>query len=141
MTFFLKNNAFFLYLANRQVVINKSNEMPAFDGMTIDAEGFLWVAVFGGFRVIRIDPWYLLWLFIRFFLFTLFYYRKKRVDKEIYLPAAQITSVMFGGENLETLFVTSVASAPNEQPYPVGSLFKITGLGVKGLPMHNAKLL
>lgn len=60
---------------------------------------------------------------------------------EIYLPAAQITSVAFGGPELDILYVTSAAQARTEpQPLPAGQLFAVTGLGVRGTPMHNVRL-
>jgi len=50
-----------------------------------------------------------------------------------------VTSLAFGGPNLDELFVTS-AARPKPKPAPAGGLFKITGLGVKGLPMDAFKM-
>lgn len=56
------------------------------------------------------------------------------MELEIKLPAEQVTSAAFGGPNLDILFVTTAAQErTGPQPKPAGSLFKITGLGVKGL--------
>lgn len=50
----------------------------------------------------------------------------------------KVTSVMFGGANLDVLYVTSMAHRAfdhwPEDPIARGSLFAISGLGVTGLP-------
>lgn len=54
---------------------------------------------------------------------------------EIPIPAKQITSVAFGGPDMDILYVTTAATARDEQQPPLaGHLFKVTGLGTKGLP-------
>lgn len=93
----------------------------AADGMTIDSTGLLYVATWGGSRVIVIDP------------------ETKTVLREIEMPTGQVTSLAFGGPKLDILFATT-AGKPAPQPAPAGGLFKITGLGVKGLPMQEFKL-
>ena len=61
------------------------------------------------------------------------------------MPVKNITSVMFGGPKLDTLYVTSMSRvdhpavhdhfAKETKPqYLAGSLFAVTGLGVRGLP-------
>ncbi len=89
------------------------------DGATVDAEGGLWSAtVFDG-RVFRYAP-------------------DGTVDRIIEMPVCKITSVAFGGPDLDRLYVTSMAEPPLPQ-YPGdgplrGSLFVIDGLGVRGRP-------
>lgn len=63
-----------------------------------------------------------------------------KVLQSIDIPAERVTSVCFGGDNLDELYVTSSRSHYSEaqlakQPL-AGSLFKITGLGSKGLPAN-----
>ncbi|KAL0839402.1 hypothetical protein ABMA28_016127 [Loxostege sticticalis] len=91
------------------------------DGHTIDADGNLWVAVVNGSCIIQIDP------------------RSGKVLKKVPIPALQVTSVTFGGPNLDDLFVTS-GNIDGEQKPPGGSIFMVTGLGVKGTPNVNVKL-
>ena len=86
------------------------------DGMTVDEEGFIWVAIFGGSCVNRYDK------------------QGKKVDS-IEMPVSCITSCVFGGENLDTLFITSASFKLNDlqknnEPQ-AGSLFK-TKLNIKG---------
>lgn len=89
------------------------------DGATVDADGFVWSAtVFDG-RVFRYAP-------------------DGSVDRVIELPVCKTTSVAFGGSDLDTLYVTSMAVPPLPK-YPGdgplrGSVFAVRGLGVRGLP-------
>ncbi|MGH7152589.1 MAG: SMP-30/gluconolactonase/LRE family protein, partial [Acetobacteraceae bacterium] len=58
------------------------------DGATVDAEGGLWVAHWGGGRVSRFKP-------------------DGSLDRSVRLPVPQPTCLAFGGEDLGTVFVTS----------------------------------
>jgi len=91
----------------------------AADGSTVDAEGFLWNALVYDGRLVRYAP-------------------DGSVDRIIDMPVKKVTSVMFGGPNLDILFVTSMAKPPlprfPEDGAMRGSLFAIYGLGIEGLP-------
>jgi xylono-1,5-lactonase len=50
------------------------------------------------------------------------------------LPASQITSLCFGGHDLDRLYVTSAADGANEPE--AGQLFEVEA-GVRGLPAHR----
>jgi len=89
------------------------------DGMCIDAEGMLWIALFGGGCVTRWDPLHGCLL------------------DRLALPCRQVTSCCFGGPNLDQLFVTTArremdAAALKTEPL-AGGLFQ-ADVGVKGLP-------
>jgi sugar lactone lactonase YvrE len=91
----------------------------AADGSTVDAEGYLWNAQVYDGKVIRYAP-------------------DGSVDRVIDMPVKKVTSVMFGGPELDILFVTSMAKPPLPR-FPGdgvlrGSLFAIHGLGVQGVP-------
>nr|XP_040226262.2 regucalcin-like isoform X1 [Anopheles coluzzii] len=90
------------------------------DGMTSDADGNLYVATWGGSKVMKIDK------------------GSQKLVLEIKIPAEQVTSVAFGGPQMDELFVTT--SSNGDKPAPAGELFKVTGLGVKGKPMHKMVL-
>jgi sugar lactone lactonase YvrE len=77
-------------LSRRRVFvrIDRSEGMP--DGLTVDAEGFLWIAHWFGGCVTRYDP------------------NGKR-ERKIQLPAAQTSSMVFGGPDLNELYVTTAA--------------------------------
>jgi sugar lactone lactonase YvrE len=90
------------------------------DGLTVDAEGCLWVALFDGAAVHRYSP-----------------------DGELLavvpLPVAQVTACTFGGPDLDRLYVTTSregldADARTEQPL-AGALFTVDVPGVRGLPV------
>lgn len=91
----------------------------AADGATVDAEGFLWQALVYGGKIIRYAP-------------------DGTVDRVIDFPVFKATSVMFGGPDLSTLYVTSMAKPPlprfPDDGQARGSLFAIDGLGVQGVP-------
>ena len=99
-------------LGSRQLFIEFPPEWGSPDGMTIDADGYLWVAHWGGSRISRFRP-------------------DATLDRTIALPASQITSCTFAGPNLDRMFVTSAADGVDE-PYG-GHLFEVDP-GVKGLP-------
>lgn len=83
-------------ISNEEIVyrFEESDGLP--DGMTIDQEGMLWVALFKGGVVAKIDP-----------------FQKKWVDS-ITLPTTNVTSCTFGGEELRTLFITTAAEPLSE---------------------------
>ncbi|XP_012283418.1 regucalcin [Orussus abietinus] len=116
-------------LSNRRTVFNFTekgvNGVP--DGMTIDTNGNLWVACYGGYQVIVIDP------------------KSGTLLMSVPIGAEQVSSVTWGGRNLDELFVTTGRRAlTNEQlrAYPdSGSTFRITGLNVKGYPAHSYKYI
>ncbi len=91
----------------------------AADGSTIDAEGCLWNALVYDGRLVRYAP-------------------DGNVERIIDMPVKKVTSVMFGGPNLDILFVTSMAKPPlprfPDDGVQRGSLFAIHDLGVRGLP-------
>ena len=89
------------------------------DGMCIDAEGMLWIALFGGGCVTRWDP-----------------VSGQRLER-LALPCRQVTSCCFGGPHLDQLFMTTArremdAAAIKAEPL-AGGLFQ-ADVGVKGVP-------
>lgn len=77
-------------LRNRRVFmrLDSSEGMP--DGLTVDAEGFLWCAHWFGGCVTRYDP-------------------DGRRERRIATPATQTSSIAFGGPSLDELYITSAA--------------------------------
>ena len=81
-------------------------------------------------------------ILVHFFSLDLFYcvlYFTGKEMQTVTFPAKRITSCCFGGPNYDEMFVTCAKTGlseeefKNEQPL-AGSVFKVTGLGVKGLP-------
>ncbi|XP_052864811.1 regucalcin-like [Anopheles cruzii] len=114
-------------LAEERVLIRLKDDEAATefiaDGMTSDADGNLYVAMFAGSKIVKIDP------------------QLAQIVQEIPLPVSQVTSVAFGGPELNILFATTAAkelSAPQEPP--AGAVLKISGLAVRGTPMNEFAL-
>lgn len=92
-------------LLNRSVFLRFGPDDGKPDGMTVDSEGALWIALWGASRVSR-------------------YSARGEFDRSILLPASQITSCAFGGEALDRMFVTSAAEGVNDEAM-AGALFEI----------------
>lgn len=85
------------------------------DGMTIDTDGFLWVALFGGSAVHRYAP-------------------DGRLDAVVQLPVSQVTACTFGGPGLDELYITtSRQDLPAGEEPAAGALFRVRP-GVSGVP-------
>ena len=92
------------------------------DGGTVDADGCYWQAAIEGWCLRRLSP-------------------KGEVLETVEVPVEKPTKPMFGGKNLDILFFTSLGqSVTQREAQPeAGSLFAITGLGIKGVPQARFK--
>lgn len=115
-------------LSNRRTFVEVSNRDGVPDGMTVDAEGFVWSANWFGGCIMRFDP-------------------DGVEERRILTPAKQTSSVMFGGKDLDELYFTSaeITCSPGSALDPVGydwddynrsyrggGLFRIRGMGIRG---------
>ena len=108
-------------LSNGHVVVSVPKRKGLPDGMTVDEEGMIWVALWGGGAVTRWNP------------------ETGELLQTIQLPAKNVTACTFGGKDMDELFVTTAALDTNEKEYPyAGGLFKIK-LPVKGVPSYRYK--
>ena len=96
-------------ISNRRVVIKVPKEIGSPDGMTIDRNDMLWVAHWGGGGIYNWNP------------------QNGKLLKKIAVPAPNVTSCAFGGENYDILFITTAKgglSKEMQEKYPLsGSLF------------------
>nr|XP_018908737.1 PREDICTED: regucalcin-like [Bemisia tabaci]XP_018908739.1 PREDICTED: regucalcin-like [Bemisia tabaci] len=114
-------------ISNPETVFDfKANKIPGLlpHGMTIDTEDNLYVAMYGGYRIIKIDP------------------TRGVVLLTINLPIALVTDMRWGGWDLDILFVTSSRMGLNEteleeQPW-AGRVIAMTGLNATGCISHEA---
>ncbi len=107
-----------------------SNRRPVFaypeghhpDGMTIDSDGNLWTALWGGWSVMCIDP------------------AQGKMIEKIEMPTAQPSCCIFAGDDLGELIITSAATGlPIRQQPLAGATFAIR-TGAKGVPGHKMRL-
>lgn len=116
-------------IKNRRSLIRLGRNDGLPDGLTVDADGFIWIARWFGGGLSRFDP-------------------EGKLQRTVPLPIAQPSSVMFGGPDLDELYVTSAAvlwqtpQAPEGHDYTTprgGQVFRLRP-GVRGLPEYFAKL-
>ena len=93
------------------------------DGMSIDSEDKLWVALFNGGKVNQYDP------------------ESGALLGTIEVPGAnQVTACAFGGSDLQDLYITTASSDYTEQDWKkrphAGCLFKIR-TSTRGVPAHR----
>ena len=105
-------------ISNRRVAVRVPEGQGNPDGMTIDAEGMLWVAMWQGWQVNRYNP------------------QTGEKLMSIPVPVERVTSVAFGGDNLDELYITTArlqleGAALEDQPH-AGGLFKARP-GVRGV--------
>lgn len=94
-----------------------ADEVP--DGLCVDAAGCLWVALWGGSRVLRLSP-------------------EGEVLTTLPVPAAQPTSCAFAGPGLDVLCVTSAREGlgrADDDPALDGAVFAFTDVGAVGVPV------
>ena len=105
-------------ITNRRVAVKIPNGIGAPDGMTIDVEGNLWVALWGGGIVGKFNP------------------LTGELIQKIKVPAPNVSSCAFGGKNLDILFITTARQWMNQEQlkkYPLsGGLFSVKP-GVRGV--------
>jgi sugar lactone lactonase YvrE len=100
-------------IANRRVFVEVDPGHGGPDGMTVDSQGCVWSAQFDRWCVNRYDP-------------------DGKLERSVRLPVQRPTTCMFGGPNLDTLYVTSAAMGLAGQEN-AGGLFALDP-GVRGLP-------
>jgi sugar lactone lactonase YvrE len=102
-------------LTGRRPLVRIPDEVGRPDGLTVDSEGAVWVALHGGGAVHRYTP-------------------EGTLDEVVELPVLQVTACTLGGPHLDELFITTSREGlePGTDPL-AGSLFRAV-VGVAGLP-------
>ena len=106
---------------NRRVFVDMHHHQGRPDGAAVDAEGCYWICANDAGMVSRFTP-------------------EGKLDRSVEVPAAKPAMCAFGGDNLDTLYVTSIRPSgltPDEQPL-AGRVFAVDP-GVKGLPEPSFK--
>jgi sugar lactone lactonase YvrE len=96
-------------LTNRRHFVEIAAEGGSPDGLTVDADGYVWVACWGGSAVRRFAP-------------------DGRLDEVVEVPAAQVSSCTLGGPGGDTLFITTSRQGLSDDEAGVaGALFRVEG--------------
>lgn len=105
-------------ISNERIAVKISKEDGFPDGMAIDEDDMLWVGIWSGKAVARFNP------------------MTGKLISKINVPAINVTSCAFGGENLDELYITTSSLGMTDEEvvkYPLaGSIFKVKP-GVKGV--------
>ena len=110
-------------ISNRRVFVRIAADAGVPDGLTLDADGCVWVALWGGSAVHRYTP-------------------DAALDRIVHLPVTHPTSCAFGGADLRDVYITTAAialdaAARSRQPH-AGGLFRCRP-GSTGRPPHRFK--
>ncbi len=104
-------------IENRRVFLQVAPGEGSPDGLTVDSEGFIWSARWDGWKVARFDP-------------------DGKLEREFAVPAARVTSCVFGGPDLTDLYITTARTGFTDeqlQDQPLaGGVFRLQ-TGVKGM--------
>jgi len=108
-------------LTNQRVFV-KSPENEGFpDGMTVDAEGYVWSARWDGGCLVRFAP-------------------DGTEERRIQFPAKKVSSVVFGGEDYIDIYVTTAGGDKKATDGPgAGALFRLN-LGIRGVPEFPSRV-
>ncbi len=118
-------------ISNKRVFVkNDAPDQGLTDGMTIDSEGYVWSAIWWGSKVMRFDP-------------------DGKLEREIHFPASQTSCVMFGGKDLNELYVSTASFGAGStelmgiepegydlSTYRGGDLFRVK-LDIQGKPEYQ----
>lgn len=110
-------------LTNQITLIHVDEEGGGYpDGMTVDAEGYIWSTRWDGGCVVRYSP------------------EGVEVDRFSF-PVAKVSCALFGGENYETIFITTAGGYNREHENDLdGALFALTVPGIRGVPEFRSKV-
>ena len=108
-------------LANRSLFVRTPDDEGVPDGMTVDAEGFVWGARWDGGCLVRYAP-------------------DGSENMRIIFPAKKVSSVSFGGPDYADLYITTAGGHDKKENGPgAGGLFHIN-LGIRGVPEFRSRI-
>jgi sugar lactone lactonase YvrE len=97
-------------ISNKRVFVKVPDNEGIPDGMTVDAEDFVWSAQWYGSCIVRYDP-------------------DGKIDRRLEVPEKQVSSLIFGGEDLTDIYVTTAAKSARLHIAPKGYDFDASGIG------------
>lgn len=104
-------------VGNRRVFVDTTELGGLPDGSTVDADGLVWMAIHGGAKIAAFSP-------------------DGKLEELIEMPVKLVSSLSFGGPDLDRIYVTSMAVGVHGEPEEpgAGSVYVIEGVGARGLP-------
>jgi len=108
-------------ITNQRVFVRTSENEGVPDGMTVDAEGYVWSARWDGSCLVRYAP-------------------DGTEDRRIEFPAKKVSSAIFGGEDYKDIYVTTAGGANKEvEGLGAGALFRFN-LDIQGVPEFTSRI-
>lgn len=109
-------------IRNRRVLVDPPPGEGVPDGLTVDSQGYIWSAMFGGGCVVRYRP-------------------DGKVDRCVEIPTRKVSSLTFGGSDYRSLFVTTGGGVNRsvDDPY-AGAIFRID-VETAGVAEHLSRIV
>lgn len=108
-------------LSNQTVFVETPEDEGVPDGMTVDAEGYVWTAKWDGSCLVRYAP-------------------NGVEERRVTFPAKQVSSVVFGGAQYQDVYVTTAGGTKKEVNGPgAGALFRVS-MGIRGVPEFYSRI-
>ncbi|MCX6019816.1 MAG: SMP-30/gluconolactonase/LRE family protein, partial [Chloroflexi bacterium] len=109
-------------LSNRRIFVQHAPELGLPDGMTVDADGFVWSAHWDGNALYRYDA-------------------SGREVLRIPFPVRKVSSVIFGGDDLSDMYITTAGGDQKATDGEhAGALYRLRIPGVRGTPEHLSRV-
>ncbi|MGB8366557.1 MAG: SMP-30/gluconolactonase/LRE family protein [Rhizomicrobium sp.] len=104
-------------VTNKRPFVNTRELGGLPDGATVDRDGLVWIAIYGAGKVAAFRP-------------------DGRLERVVEMPVRLVSSVMFGGSNLDQLYVATIEHGALGEPSEegAGDVYVIEGLGARGVP-------
>jgi D-xylonolactonase len=109
-------------ISNQRVFLDAPEEEGLPDGMTVDAEGYVWTARWDGWALVRLAP-------------------DGHEDRRIPFPAKKVSSVTFGGPDYGDMYVTTAGGDDKAENGPAaGALFRLRMEEIQGAPEFYSRI-
>jgi D-xylonolactonase len=108
-------------LTNQSIFIETPEGEGIPDGMTVDAEGYIWCSKWDGYMLVRYAP-------------------DGTEERRIEFPTKKVSCITFGGDDYTDMYVTTAGGHDkNENGEHAGALYRLN-LGIKGVPEFRSNI-
>ena len=109
------------HLSNQRVFLKTPENEGIPDGMTVDAEGFIWTAKWDGYMLVRYD-------------------QKGIEERRITFPTKKVSCITFGGDDYTDMYITTAGGNNTvENGENAGALYRMN-IGIKGVPEFRSRI-